>query len=124
MKHHPSIDPALLARCRQLRINATDAEALLWKLLRSRQLGSVKFRRQHPAEGFILDFYCPEARLGIELDGGGHAKPGQAGDDAHRTDVLAQTGIRVLRFWNTEVMEDPEAVLAVIWEAVKAGVPG
>ena len=61
----------LLERARALRREATDAERLLWSLLRDRQFLGLKFRRQHPLGGYIVDFYCHEARLGIELDGGG-----------------------------------------------------
>ena len=61
----------LLERARALRREATDAERFLWSLLRNRQFLGLKFRRQHPLGGYIVDFYCHEARLGIELDGGG-----------------------------------------------------
>ena len=119
---HPPVDPRLLHFSHELRANATDAESPLWKLLRNRQLEGRKFRRQHPVAGFILDFYCPEARVGIELDGGGHTENQQAEYDTLRTQVLASEGIQVLRFWNNQVMVETEAVIQEIWEAVHARV--
>ncbi|MGE5599382.1 MAG: endonuclease domain-containing protein, partial [Bacteroidota bacterium] len=66
-KPKPPLPPQLLQRCRELRQSATDAEQLLWELIRNRQLLGAKFRRQHPVGPFILDFYCHEAKLAIEL---------------------------------------------------------
>ncbi|MBE7471163.1 MAG: DUF559 domain-containing protein [Anaerolineales bacterium] len=117
-KRKPPLPPALKARARELRRNATDAEKLLWQLLRNRQLAGAKFRRQYPLGGFILDFYCHEARLALELDGSQHAQPEQAQYDAARTQALTAEGIRVLRFWNNEVLQQTESVLEAIWEAV------
>ena len=118
MKVKLPLSPEFLARIRELRQEATDAESLMWKLLRNRQLGGVKFRRQHPVGKYILDFYCFEFRLAVELDGGGHAEPSQARDDAERTQALEAQDIRVLRFWNSEVLGNPEGVLESIWGAV------
>src|SRR5262249_50594163 len=84
----PPPPPALLQRCPPRRRGATNAEQLLGQLLRDRQLAGAKFRRQHPLRGYILDFYCHDARLAIELDGSGHAKPPQAAYDAERTRAL------------------------------------
>ncbi|MCL6613063.1 MAG: endonuclease domain-containing protein [Firmicutes bacterium] len=67
-----------MQRCRELRQTATDAEELLWGLIRDRQLCGAKFRRQHPGGPFVLDFYCHEAKLAVELDGGVHTDPVQA----------------------------------------------
>ena len=114
----PPLPPELLQRCRELRRGGTDAESLLWQFLRSRQLAGAKFRRQHPLRGYILDFYCHEARLAVELDGAGHAEPEQAASDAERTRILRAEGIRVLRFWNNEVLQRTEGVLEAIWEAL------
>ncbi|MBI3361526.1 MAG: DUF559 domain-containing protein [Chloroflexi bacterium] len=114
----PPLPPELLARCRELRREATDAEKLLWQLLRNRQLNGAKFRRQHPFHGYILDFYCHEAKLAIELDGGGHAEPERRKHDAERTRALQAEGIRVIRFWNDEVLRNTEAVLQVVWETL------
>jgi len=110
------LSPAILQRCRDLRKNATDAEQLLWACLRDRNLAGYKFRRQHPVDNYILDFYCHEARLCVELDGGGHTEPDQQDYDAERTAFLESQGIEVLRYWNHEVMEDLELVLETILE--------
>jgi very-short-patch-repair endonuclease len=72
------LPPEFLARVRELRCNATDAEHLMWQLLRNRQLDGWKFRRQHPVGKYILDFYCHEAHLAVELDGSQHAELEQA----------------------------------------------
>ncbi len=118
----PPLPPELLARVRQLRQNATDAESLLWQLLRNRQLDGWKFRRQHPIGPYILDFYCHEARLAVELDGGQHAEPVQACHDAKRTQTLEAGGIRVLRFWNNEVLKKTKAVLQEIWNVLNESI--
>ena len=117
--HHVSLPPQVLLRCRELRCDATDAEALGWHILRNRALEGIKFRRQHPFEGFILDFYCNEARLSIELDGSGHLADEQMRYDALRTQSLEAAGIHELRFWNSDVMSRTEEVLNVIWDAVQ-----
>jgi len=89
----------------------TDAERKLWQHLRAQQL-AVKFRRQHPFEGYILDFVCLERRLVIEVDGSQHADA--AVRDAVRTDFLERAGFRVVRFWNNEVLAQTDAVVACI----------
>ena len=100
------------ARARALRKQATDAERLLWKRLRSRQLEGHKFRRQTPVGPYVVDFLCLEHSLVIELDGGQHAD--QKEKDEERTKRLAGWGFRVLRFWNNEVLSNTEGVLQVI----------
>jgi very-short-patch-repair endonuclease len=105
----------LLHFARQLRRNLTDAEKLLWTLLRGRQFGGWKFRRQHPMPPYVLDFYCHELRLAIELDGGQHNTPEQLHYDQQRSEYLAAKGIKVLRFWNNQVLQETEAVLQAIW---------
>ncbi|GIV55420.1 MAG: hypothetical protein KatS3mg040_0188 [Candidatus Kapaibacterium sp.] len=110
----------LLHFARQLRRNLTDAEKLLWMLLRGRQFGGWKFRRQHPMPPYVLDFYCHELRLAIELDGGQHNTPEQLHYDQQRSEYLAAKGINVLRFWNNQVLQETEAVLHAIWnEAIQ-----
>ncbi|QXE92318.1 endonuclease domain-containing protein [Geomonas subterranea] len=104
---------------RSLRGNQTDAENLLWLLLRNRRLG-FKFRRQHPVAGYILDFFCHEAGLCVELDGGEHNAPEAAASDEQRTKKLNTLGITVLRFWDDEVLTNTEVVLEKIYlELVK-----
>ena len=107
----------VLALCREMRQNPTTGEAMLWRLLRNRRL-ELKFRRQHPLGRYILDFYCHEARLAIEVDGGGHAEPDQQRQDAQRDEALRSMGIRVLRFWNRDVLTNTEGVLATIWHTL------
>ena len=104
------------ARARALRKQATDAERLLWKHLRSRQLDGHKFRRQPPIGPCVVDFLCLEHRLVIELDGGQHAD--QQGKDEARSARLAGWGFRVLRFWNHEVLGNTEGVLQAIRDAL------
>ncbi|MCY1077726.1 endonuclease domain-containing protein [Archangium lansingense] len=101
----------LLERCRDLRRSSTDAESLLWKLLRARQLAGFKFRRQHQFGPYILDFFCAERSLRIELDGDQHALPANVVRDAGRSRFLAEQGVRVLRFGNRDVLLETEAVL-------------
>lgn len=109
----------LLEAARSLRKNMTDAETLLWQCLRRKQLGGFRFRRQHPLERFVLDFYCCEANLAVELDGGQHNEPEMRARDAERTLFLHQRGIHVIRFWNTEVMDNLEGVLQTIYAAAQ-----
>jgi very-short-patch-repair endonuclease len=99
-------------RSRTLRRHGSDAEALLWRHLRGRQLADAKFRRQHPIGPYFADFCCVEARLVIELDGGQHAV--QVAGDARRTRYLAAEGFRVLRFWNDDVLLRTNDVLETI----------
>ena len=101
---------------RKLRSNLTDAEKLLWKHLRLRQLHGYKFRRQFPLGSYVVDFICLEARLVIEVDGGQHVE--RSVQDERRTEWLRQQGFTVLRFWNNQVLQETEAVKAVISEAL------
>lgn len=95
-------------KARQLRNSRTQAEKELWKVLRSRRLGGLKFRRQVPIGSYIADFVCFDARLIVELDGGQHAW--EADKDLKRTRDLELLGFRVVRFWNSEVFENLEGV--------------
>lgn len=110
----PRSSKAIKARARELRHPLTPAEDLLWQRLRARRLRGAKFRRQVPIGPFIVDFYCHEVRLVIELDGEPHAKADQAALDAERSAWLVESGFRVLRFWNHELVHDLEAVVAHI----------
>ncbi len=107
-----------LPESRALRRASTDAESLLWTVLRARRLG-LKWRRQHQIGPWILDLACPEARLAVECDGGGHAQPEDAARDVDRTHWLEKRGWRVVRFWNHEVLHQVEAVLEVIMHEVE-----
>ena len=91
----PMTKPAATARARELRRQSTAAETRLWHFLRDRRLRGLKFRRQHAVGPYILDFYCSEARLAIEVDGGGHAETEQKAYDRERTRAIAARGIRL-----------------------------
>jgi very-short-patch-repair endonuclease len=97
---------------RDLRRNQTDAEQLLWARLRARRFCGLKFRRQEVLGPYVVDFACLERKVVIEVDGGQHAE--QALKDAARTGYLKALGYRVIRFWNDEVLRDPDAVLEEI----------
>lgn len=102
-------------RARLLRKKTTNTERILWRHLRNRNFGGYKFRRQHPFDRYILDFYCPAAKMAIELDGGGHNyRDGQIHDQT-RSEFLARQGAVVLRFWNHQVREERDSVLRSIW---------
>jgi very-short-patch-repair endonuclease len=95
-----------------LRRQQTDAERLLWFRLRDRRLSGWKFRRQFPIDRYIADFFCADAHLIIELDGGQHAV--QTDADAARTKSLEAMGYLVLRFWNNDAIRNIEGVLEEI----------
>ena len=105
-------------QARSLRKRPTAAEKRLWAHLRNRQVAGLKFRRQHPVAERIVDFFCAEAKLAVELDGAGHyLRSGQI-SDLDRELELHEKGIRVLRFNNHAVMSDIDAVLNAIIYAV------
>jgi very-short-patch-repair endonuclease len=100
-----------------MRHEPTDAERILWRRLRNRQVEGLKFRRQVPVAGYIVDFLCDEVRLVVEVEGGQHA--GQAEYDAKRTQALEKGDWRVVRFWNVDVLDNIEGVLSVIAQAIE-----
>jgi very-short-patch-repair endonuclease len=106
-------------RVRELRRKPTQAERAAWYLLRGRALGA-KFRRQCRIENWVLDFYCFEHRLAIELDGGVHSQPSQMWKDAPKEDYLRTLGISLLRVPNGLVLGDPEEFVRKVREAIKA----
>ncbi|MCW2244120.1 endonuclease domain-containing protein [Azospirillum canadense] len=108
-------DVKLKYRARNLRNEPTDAEEALWRYLRGEQLGGHRFRRQHPIPPYIADFACIEAKLVIEVDGGQHA---DSAYDAARDRHLRLHGWRVLRFWNNDVLSNPEGVATEILRAL------
>ena len=114
------IDPRLLTLARKLRKEQTDAEQLLWQLLRNRQFCGMKFRRQYPMAPYVLDFYCDEKRLGIELDGGQHNEPDKQQIDKKRTAFLERKGIKIIRFWNNEVLQETEAALEQLYNSLNS----
>ena len=103
---------ALRQRAQHLRLHPTDAERILWRHLRARQLNGFKFRRQHPIAGYVADFVCIEVRLVVEVDGGQHDEKRR--QDALRTQRIEAKGYRVLRFWNNDVMSKQDAVVNLI----------
>ena len=100
-----------LSRARGLRHSMTDAEHALWRILRNRQFAGIKFRRQVPVGPYIADFVCFEARLIVEADGGQHA---ESQHDAVRDAWFATQGFRVLRFWNNDILKNPEGIMIAI----------
>ncbi len=98
----------------KLRRKATWAERLLWSRLSRAQLGGFKFRRQHPIGSYVVDFYCPEVRLAVELDGDQHGTDGVAVKDARRTAILEARGVDVIRFWNHEAKDNLNGVADAI----------
>ncbi|MGB9080199.1 MAG: endonuclease domain-containing protein [Desulfuromonadaceae bacterium] len=113
------IPPELLIFARQLRKEQTEAELLLWYILRGRRFCGFKFRRQYPIGGYILDFYCHDAGLAVELDGGGHNIEEQRLYDTERTKAIEAAGIHVVRFWNNDVFQSLEVVLEEIYTHLK-----
>jgi very-short-patch-repair endonuclease len=108
------------SRAKRLRKNSTDAERALWRILRSRQLGGHKFRRQQPLGPFIVDFVCLDARMVVEIDGGQHNEEEDIAYDQRRSQWLEKAGFRVMRFWNQEVLNELESVSDAISNALIA----
>ena len=109
------VSPELAQRARELRSNQTPAEQVLWEKLRGNRPNGWHFRRQQIIGGCIVDFYCHRASLAVELDGGVHQT--QREYDADRDRILAELGVRVLRFPNEEVITDLSMVLNKILKA-------
>jgi very-short-patch-repair endonuclease len=118
--HHQIVPPRHRKRARAMRRIATDAERNLWFLLRDRRLGSIKFRRQAPFGRYILDFVCFERRLVVEVDGGQHA---ESKADKIRDAHLQSHGFRVARYWNTDVLKNPDGVLTDLLAQLDASRP-
>jgi len=108
---------------RRLRKRETWAEKLVWSWLRGRRFSSYKFRRQHPLGIYCLDFFCEEAELAIELDGGQHGFPEQQNHDAEREKFLQSRGIKTLRFWNSHLRRNAQNIRDAIFNELQARVP-
>ena len=106
--HHQSVKPRLRKHARAMRRIPTEAELKLWFLLRDRRLGGIKFRRQAPFKSYILDFVCFERKLVVEVDGGQH---NESATDLNRDALLRAEGFQVARYWNNDVLRNPEGVL-------------
>ena len=118
MHRRRRIYPPILQRAREMRYPQTPAEATLWRALRNRA-SPYKFRRQHTIDRFIVDFYCPQAKLCIELDGASHSEPAQQEYDAARTAYLEEIGCTVIRFTNDDVRYNLHTVADQIVQAVE-----
>ncbi|AYA04080.1 endonuclease domain-containing protein [Acinetobacter sp. WCHAc010034] len=109
------IDPQLLLFAKSMRHTATNAESLMWQLLRAKRFMNLKFRRQHVIAPYIVDFYCHELGLVIELDGSQHGTDDAIEYDAERTNFLEALDLRVVRYWNNEVLQNVDVVLDDLW---------
>jgi very-short-patch-repair endonuclease len=110
-------------RARELRWNMTEPERKLWWLLRRKQLAGLRFRRQATLGPYIADFFCAKARLVVELDGASHTSDEQIAHDERRTRWLIKHGLRLVRFTNRELFEDPERIADAIYLAATAPLP-
>ena len=110
-----NIDPQLLEFAKSMRHTATDAEHILWQLLRAKRFMDLKFRRQHVIEPYIVDFYCHEIGLVVELDGSQHGTDDAIEYDAERTKFLEALGLTVVRYWNHDVLARMNVVLEDLW---------
>jgi len=108
---------------RALRKKRSWAAKLMWQWLRDRRFSSYKFRREHPAGKYFLDFFCEEARLSIELDGFQHGHPARQTYDAERTRFLETLGIKELRFWNSRLRRESQAIRDTIFNALQERAP-
>lgn len=109
------LDPQLLEFAKIMRQNATDAEHLMWQLIRAKRFINLKFRRQHVIAHYIVDFYCHELGLVIELDGSQHSTHDAIEYDAERTKFLEALGLTVVRYWNDDVLSRTDVVLEYLW---------
>ena len=108
-----------IQRARELRRTLTLPEVILWQALRRRRLDGIRFRRQHSVGPYILDFYCEDAKLAVEVDGAGHEHPDQGRHDDRRTAWLNRQGIAVLRIAARDVLGHLEGVLTRLKERVR-----
>jgi len=106
------------AYARRLRREQTEEEKELWRALKAGRFAGFKFRRQHPVGIFVLDVYCPSAKLSVEFDGFQHGLPEQRRHDEDRKQFLAANGIEELRFWNYQWHKNRDGVLLEIWNAL------
>jgi very-short-patch-repair endonuclease len=116
IKHHREVGRRLRSNAGNLRRAATDAESVMWQILRGRRFAGFKFRRQVPFQNFILDFVCFEKGLVIEVDGSQHANSSR---DEARDALLASEGFETLRYWNNAVLGSPRLIQEDIWNRLK-----
>lgn len=110
------IDPQLLEFAKSMRHSATDAENLMWQILRAKRFMNLKFRRQHVIKPYIVDFYCYEISLVIELDGSQHGMDDAIEYDAERSKFLETLDLRIVRYWNHDVLSRTDVVLEELWQ--------
>ena len=108
-----------VAQRKELRNHGTSAEATMWLMLKNRQVLGMKFRRQFSVGSFVIDFYCPEIKLAIELDGAPHFTFAGGMYDDEREKYIASQGITTLRYENKDIFKNPEGVIEEIEETVK-----
>ena len=112
LKYNVNLKP----HARRLRAEMTESELALWSRLRRKQLLDVQFYRQRPLGNYIVDFYAPRAKLVVEVDGSQHLEREFTQQDAQRDEYLTDHGLLVLRFSNLQVLQEPDAVVAVIFQ--------
>ena len=110
------MNPQLLQFAKAMRHVATDAENLLWQRFRAKRFMELKFRRQQVIEPYIVDFYCHEIGLVIELDGGQHNTEDDRAYDVERTQFLETLGLTVVQYWNSDVLGRVDVVLEDLWQ--------
>jgi very-short-patch-repair endonuclease len=124
-KRHASDPPKIFNRTpikprrQELRKSMTSAEIVLWNKLRSKQLSGLKFRRQFSIMNYIVDFYCPEAKLAVEIDGESHFIPGAQKKDSIRQQLIEKHGVKILRFTNRDVLRNIEGVWLTIFATIE-----
>ncbi|MBQ0034469.1 MAG: endonuclease domain-containing protein [Bacteroidales bacterium] len=114
----PILYPALQEEARRMKKNPTEAEAVMWQLLRRKNLG-VSFKRQYIIKQYIADFVCLSCKLVVEIDGGYHLDAEQKQEDEQRTAAINSMGFTVIRFTNEEVMVVPDTVVSKIKETIE-----
>ena len=112
-----AIDAKKRLLAQRLRANVTEAEQKTWYMVRNRRILGAKFRRQQAIGPYVVDFFCPEFGLVVEIDGSQHAEE-QAGYDRVRTRWLVSKGYKVIRFWNNDVLFEPRTVADAIYHAL------
>ena len=117
-KRDRSVNRVHLGHAKRMRRSPTDAEGVMWHLLRDRRLASHKFRRQVPFKSYVLDFVCFERRVVVEIDGSQHA---DSHSDKVRDEVLAKEGFQVIRYWNNDVLQRRRDVLEDLFVKLDVG---
>ena len=115
--------PKATRLARNLRKRESWGERLMWSWLRNHRFADYKFRRQRPVGPYVLDFFCNQAKLNIEVDGFQHGSPANLSADAQRDTFIQSQGIKVLRFWSSRLKRDKEVVCGTIWRALQERAP-